>query len=348
MDRRVFLLTAAAAGVAAALGACAGAGGPGAATAGSTPAQPHPDPPVGDGGALQSDTAGAATSGVAAPDLGASSVSPSWPVLQTGAPSLTAPVGGPPKLIDRLPGIGQNVALTIDDGVSPQVVRAYCDLARATGIRLTFFVTGSYPSWTLNRDALRPLVDAGQVQLGNHTWTHPALTRLGPAAATSEITRCERFLVKTFGVTGKPFLRPPFGAHSTSSDALAAGLGYTAITMWYGSFGDSGLLTADVLLGEARRWLNAQAVVLGHANYPTVTTLYGQLVDLLRERALQTVTLDDAFYGPAGRPRAATPAATDDTRDLAPGPQPTGAPTQRTLPAQPGSSPPTAPATRRR
>lgn len=328
MDRRVFLLTAAAAGAAAALGACAGAGGPGAATAGSTPAQPHPDPSVGDVGALPTGTAGAARSGA-----GASSGSPSWPVLQTGAPSLTAPVGGPPRLLDRLPGTGQNVALTIDDGVSPEVVGAYCDLARATGIRLTFFVTGSYPSWTLNRDKLRPLVDAGQVQLGNHTWTHPALTRLGAAAATAEISRCERFLVNTFGVTGKPFLRPPYGARSTSSDALAAGVGYTAITMWYGSFGDSGLLTADVLLGEARRWLNAQAVVLGHANYPTVTTLYGQLVDLLRERALRTVTLDDAFYGPAGRPRAASLVATDDTRDLTPGPQPTGAPTQRGLPA---------------
>lgn len=252
----------------------------------------------------------------------------SLPVLQRGTPTLTPTAGGPPRLVDRLPGTGKNVALTIDDGVSPAVVGAYCDLARATGIRLTFFVTGSYPSWTTNRDKIRPLVDSGQIQLGNHTWTHPALPKLGSAAATAEITRCERFLVNTFGVTGKPFLRPPYGARSTSSDALAASLGYTTITMWYGSFGDSGLLKADVLLGEARKWLNAQAVVLGHANYPTVTTLYGQLVDLLRERALQTVTLDDAFYGAAGRNRVATLGPSASTGDLTPGPQPTGAPTQ--------------------
>ncbi len=306
MDRRAFLLTAVAAGTAAALEACA-APGTSTPTAGSTPAEAQ--------------TAAVTQGGTSVPSLS------SLPVLQSAPPTLTPPSGGPPKVVDRLPGTGHNVALTIDDGVSPQVVAAYCDLARATGIRLTFFITGSYPSWTTNRDRIRPLVDSGQIQLGNHTWTHPALPRLTKAAATSEITRCERFLVNTFGVTGKPFLRPPYGARSATSDALAASLGYTTITMWYGSFGDSGLLKADVLLGEARKWLNAQSVVLGHANYPTVTTLYGQLVDLLRERALQTVTLDDVFYGPAGRQRRATLAPTAAVGDLTTGPQPTGAPT---------------------
>lgn len=39
-------------------------------------------------------------------------------------------------------------------------------------------------------------------------------------------------------------------------------------------------------------------LLLGHANTPTVTQLYGQIVDILRERSLSTVTLDDVYFGP--------------------------------------------------
>ena len=60
----------------------------------------------------------------------------------------------------------------------------------------------------------------------------------------------------------------------------------------------SGLLTEDVLLGEAQKWLLAQHIVIGHANFPTITHLYGQIIDILRERALLTATLDDVYFGP--------------------------------------------------
>lgn len=76
------------------------------------------------------------------------------------------------------------------------------------------------------------------------------------------------------------------------------------MVLWLGSFGDSARLTEDQLLANARQWLPAQHVVIGHANLPTVTHLYGQIVDILRSRSLQTATLDDVFYGTTGRHRA--------------------------------------------
>jgi peptidoglycan/xylan/chitin deacetylase (PgdA/CDA1 family) len=109
-------------------------------------------------------------------------------------------------------------------------------------------------------------------------------------------------------VTGKPFIRPPYGDRNRYVDGLAANLGYTAITTWYGTFGDSGLITQAVLLDLAKQWLRPQAVVIGHANHPTVTHLYGPIIDIIRSRHLQTVTLDDAWYGAKGRDRAVRPA----------------------------------------
>ena len=57
-------------------------------------------------------------------------------------------------------------------------MRAYTQFAKDTGVRLTFFVNGTYDSWTDNLAMLRPLVESGQIQLGNHTWSHPDLTTL--------------------------------------------------------------------------------------------------------------------------------------------------------------------------
>ena len=218
--------------------------------------------------------------------------------LQDGPPRLPAPSPAD-SLITGLPeNVGNVVAITIDDGVDSSVVNAYLDFAKDSGVRLTFFVTGCYPSWTDNRDKMKPMVESGQIQLANHTWTHPDLTTLSEGEIIDEITQCENLLRNTYGVTGAPFIRPPYGGRSSYTDSICAKAGYTTTTMWYGSFGDSGQLTPETLLGEAQKWLLAQHIVIGHANFPTVTHVYGQIIDILRQRSLQTATLDDVYFGP--------------------------------------------------
>ena len=222
--------------------------------------------------------------------------SPLW--LQDGPPPLPEPTELD-SIITALPeNAGDTVAITVDDGADSSVVDAYLDFARDSGVRLTFFVTSSYPGWTDCKDKMTPLVESGQVQLGNHTVTHAGLTSLDESGIISEVSQCEEFLNSTYGVTGTPFIRPPYGYRDGLTDSVCAKLGYTTSTMWYGSFGDSGLLTEDVLLGEAQKLLLAQHIVIGHANFPTVTHLYGQIIDILRERNLLTATLDDVYFGP--------------------------------------------------
>ena len=77
-----------------------------------------------------------------------------------------------------LPGNGDLLALTLDDGVDSDVVGMYTQFAKDTGLRLTYFVNGRYSSWADNQALLRPLVESGQIQLANHTWSHPDLTTL--------------------------------------------------------------------------------------------------------------------------------------------------------------------------
>lgn len=221
-----------------------------------------------------------------------------------------APPGpGPTGMQLALPGHGElsslpdaagnRMALTLDDGVNSDVVRAYTQLAKDTGIRLTYFVNGRYHSWTENRDLIRPLVDSGQIQLGNHTWSHPDLATLSKDQVVDQLERNHKFLQSTFGVDARPYFRPPYGSHNPLVDAVAAELGYSVPTMWTGSLEDQNIVAEDYIVKMATKYFAAQMMVIGHLNHLPVTHVYGQLVDLLKERNLRTATLDDIFRKPA-------------------------------------------------
>ena len=226
------------------------------------------------------------TSGLASPAL-----------LAPPPPGNRIPLPGGGALTS-LPGTGDLLALTVDDGVNSEVVRLYTQFAKDTGIRLTFFVNGRYGSWTEHLGMLRPLVESGQIQLGNHTWSHPDLTTVSQRQIVDELTRNDRFLKTTYGIDAAPYFRPPYGKHNPTVDAVAADLGYTANTLWSGSLSDSTLITEDYIIKMANQYFTPQTIVIGHLNHLPVTRVYGQLVDIIRSRNLRTVTLDDVFLKP--------------------------------------------------
>jgi peptidoglycan/xylan/chitin deacetylase (PgdA/CDA1 family) len=204
---------------------------------------------------------------------------------------VTPPLG----VLTRLPGDGNQLALTVDDGASSAVVGAFTQFCRDTGIRLTFFVNGANRSWTENAAGIRPMVDSGQIQVANHTWSHPYLNRISLSAVHDQLQRNADFLRGTYGTDGTPYFRPPYGVHNGDIDRVAADLGYTTVTLWSGNIGDSLPETAANLVSCAQRSFTPQQIVLAHANLPTITQCYDQLARLITDRGLQTVTLNDVF-----------------------------------------------------
>ena len=234
---------------------------------------------------------------VAAPLAAASSRTVEVPPVRAVPP----PIG----VVDRLPGDGTSLALTIDDGTNSEVVAAFAAFAADTGARLTFFPNGRYQSWGDNAKALRPLVESGQVTMGNHTWSHPDLTTLDDGQVAEEIGRNRDFLRSVFGVRDSPFFRPPFGARDERIDRIAADQGHPTVVLWNGTLEDSQVLTPAELMAAAREWFAAQRIIVGHANHATVTTVYGDLLELIAERGLHTVTLADVWSTPGQRIRGA-------------------------------------------
>src|ERR1700757_3047610 len=222
----------------------------------------------------------------------------SRPATALAAPSprvpagrITPPTGG----LTRPAGDGNLLALTVDDGASTEVISAFAAFCRDSGTRLTFFVNGVNAPWSVNAPQLRPMVDSGQIQMGNHTWSHPYITKIGAAALTDQIQRNKDFLRNTYGVDGTPFFRPPYGVHNDATDKIAADLGYPTLTMWGATIGDSRVINEQQLIGYAQQAFQGQQIVLAHANRPPITHCYPQLLDIIASRHLQTVTLDDVF-----------------------------------------------------
>lgn len=198
-------------------------------------------------------------------------------------------------VLKQLPGRGDLLAWTVDDGADTEVVRLYTQFAKDAGVRLTYFVTAGYRSWTENAALLRPLVESGQIQLANHTWTHADLTRISPAQISDELKSTDAFLRNTYGVDAAPYFRPPYGHLNASVNAVAADLGYQNPTLWSGDLRDSALIPEDSIVRLAYQYFTPQTIVIGHLNHAPVTHVYGQLVDIIRARSLRTVTLNDVF-----------------------------------------------------
>ena len=211
-------------------------------------------------------------------------------------PDTPSPTGAPTLIWNGPPGT-QQIALTIDDGYCGDCIAKYVEFAQSSGIHITFNPNGVYDQlWTPQIvETLEPLIANKQVQIGNHTWDHADLRTLSTARIADELNRNEEWIETKFGITSRPWFRPPYGYYNQKVNDTAASLGYTNIMMWNGSFGDSEVISPQQLMNLAHQYLAPGTIVLGHLNHPTVLSLFGQIQALIAERNLDPVTLDEMF-----------------------------------------------------
>ena len=237
-------------------------------------------------------SASGSATGTASPTAAASKTASATATSSNPVPAARAWTG--PQT--GLPGEGKYIAWTVDDGADPEVVRAYAEFARRTGTRLTFFINGQYPAFKQHRDLLLPLVKSGQLQIANHTYSHAALTSLTDEQIVRELTRNDEEIMRLFGVSSKPYFRPPYGYYDERVLAAAASCGFTRPVLWYGSLADSSNISSAEVYAYAEKYALAQHIVIGHLNYRGVVSELDRIRALLDRRGLTTVTIRD-YYG---------------------------------------------------
>ena len=269
-----------------AYGAAAGGSASGS-TSGSASATPSAS-----SAATSSASATGSATGTASPTAAVSKTASATATSSNPVPAARAWTG--PQT--GLPGEGKYIAWTVDDGADPEVVRAYAEFAHRTGTRLTFFINGQYPAFRQHHDLLLPLVKSGQLQIANHTYSHAALTSLTDEQIVRELTRNDEEIVRLFGVSSKPYFRPPYGYYDARVLAAAASCGFTRPVLWYGSLADSSNISSAEVYAFAEKYALAQHIVIGHLNYRGVVSELDRIRALLDRRGLTTVTIRD-YYG---------------------------------------------------
>lgn len=111
------------------------------------------------------------------------------------------------KIIPRIETSEKVIALTFDDGPTPEHTQGVLDLLREKQTVATFFLMGV--DVDAHPDETRAIIAAGH-EIGNHTYTHPDMTFASEDQAADEITRTDA-AIRRAGYTGDIHVRPPFG-----------------------------------------------------------------------------------------------------------------------------------------
>ncbi|MER7563614.1 polysaccharide deacetylase family protein [Streptomyces sp. NPDC097941] len=121
----------------------------------------------------------------------------------------------------KVSGRGRTMVLTFDDGPDPRYTPHILDTLAEYDVRAMFFVCGEMA--VDNQDLLARMADEGHI-VGNHTWSHPLLTRLRRSRIRSEMERTSDVIEDAYGERPEWF-RAPYGAWNRAAFQLGAELG---------------------------------------------------------------------------------------------------------------------------
>jgi peptidoglycan-N-acetylglucosamine deacetylase len=131
--------------------------------------------------------------------------------------------------MNRFQGNGnrlREVVLSFDDG--PHVVNTplLLDILANQGVKAVFFLMGIHLVGPSGNEILERIRSEGHY-IGNHTRTHPDLTRLTEAEIRDEIAETANLIGDAD--QGIKLFRPPFGSHNPLVDEVAHDLGYDVV-----------------------------------------------------------------------------------------------------------------------
>ncbi|MDU3085225.1 MAG: polysaccharide deacetylase family protein [Streptococcus mitis] len=177
------------------------------------------------------------------------------------------------------------VALTFDDGPNPATTNQALDTLSKYGIKATFFVLGKNVSG--NEEILKRMKADGHV-IGNHSWSHPVLSKLSLDEAKKQITDTEDALTKVLGSSSK-LMRPPYGA---ITDDIRNSLDLSFI-MWDVDSLDWKSKNEAAILTEIQREVKNGSIILMHDIHAETVNALPKVIDYLKGQGYDFVTVPD-------------------------------------------------------
>jgi peptidoglycan/xylan/chitin deacetylase (PgdA/CDA1 family) len=218
--------------------------------------------------------------------------------LRPGPGHAAEPVwGGAPQ--------GRQVAITFDDGPSPLYTPKILAVLKRYQARATFFVVGShaekYPR------IVRELVRGGN-EVGNHSFSHPHLTKIDQDTRELELERTALDLDLLGSPGGHPLFRPPYSQYD---HRLLSYLDHThrRLVLWSIDSGDWRGLLAGAIVQNVLPKVHPGAIIIFHDadeteradRRPTIAALE-RIIPALQLAGYRLVTVSELLAPPKPKP----------------------------------------------
>lgn len=177
------------------------------------------------------------------------------------------------------------VALTFDDGPSPKYTPLLLDGLKERNVQATFFLLGK--NVKENQELVQRMQAEGHL-LGNHTYNHVQLNKIPETTARQEILKTNN---EIYEATGKypEYMRPPYGAWKKNMELCVEMLP----VFWDIDTLDWKSQNVDAILKAAGEEPEDGSIILMHDEYQTSVEAALLLVDRLKEKGYEFVTVDE-------------------------------------------------------
>lgn len=181
--------------------------------------------------------------------------------------------------------------LTFDEGYENGYTSKILDVLEEKGVKAAFFVTGPYLE--SQTELVKRMIDDGHI-VGNHTVNHINLPSESADKVKEELNNLNAKCEELYGVTMK-YMRPPEGAFSEKSLAVARDLGYKTI-LWSFAYKDWDVNNQkgyEYAFNSVTPYLHDGAILLLHAVSSDNAEALGDIIDYARNEGYEFKSLDE-------------------------------------------------------
>lgn len=187
--------------------------------------------------------------------------------------------------------------LTFDEGYENGYTPAILDVLKEKDVQAVFFVTAPFVKSC--PELVQRMIDEGHV-VGNHTNHHWNPTQKSLDEAAQDIRDLHDYMLENFNYT-MTLYRPPEGAFSEQTLAMAQQMGYTTV-LWsfaYADWDPNNQPGYEAALAKTEKFIHEGAIYLLHAVSKDNAEILGRLIDDIRAAGLE-ISKWDLPYVPAG------------------------------------------------
>ena len=176
------------------------------------------------------------------------------------------------------------VALTFDDGPETDTTTQVLDVLKQKATPATFFVLGNKVA---GHEATLQRMEREGHEIGNHSWAHPAFTKLRPEQMQAEIDGTNQAL-KRAGVHEAHLFRPPYGSINRKvTDTI-----HVPIVLWNAdphdwSAGTTPAQAANSVISS----VHAGSIVVMHDTKSSTAAALPLIIDGLESQGYKLVTV---------------------------------------------------------